>query len=34
MVAFFDLHLKGEPTAAARLDTVGNQPGFMSLQKG
>jgi len=34
MIAFFDLHLKGDQAAAARLDTVGNQPGFMTLQKG
>ena len=29
-----DLHLKGDQAAAARLDAVGNQPGFMTLQKG
>ena len=34
MIAFFDLHLKADQAAAARLDAVGNQPGFMTLQKG
>ena len=34
MIAFFDLYLKGDQAAAARLDTVGNQPGFMTLQQG
>jgi len=33
-VDFFDLYLKGNQAAAAALDTVGNQPGFMTLQKG
>jgi predicted dienelactone hydrolase len=33
-VAFFDLYLKGDASASARLDAVGNQPGFMTLQKG
>jgi predicted dienelactone hydrolase len=33
-VAFFDLYLKGDPSASARLDAVGNQPGFMTLAKG
>ena len=32
-VAFYDLHLKGDASAAARLDTLGHQPGY-SLQKG
>jgi predicted dienelactone hydrolase len=32
-VAFFDLHLKGDASAAARLDTLGSAPGY-SLQKG
>ena len=34
MIAFFDLHLKGDQAAAARLETVGNQPGLLTLQKG
>ena len=33
MVAFFDLYLKGEQSAAERLSTAGNQPGY-SLQSG
>jgi predicted dienelactone hydrolase len=33
MVAFFDLYLKGDQSAAARLNTVGNQAGY-SLQSG
>jgi len=33
-VAFFDQYLKGDPSAAQRLATVGNQPGFMTLQAG
>jgi hypothetical protein len=33
MTAFFDLHLKGDPAAAERLDTAGNQPGY-TLQTG
>jgi len=32
-VAFFDQYLKGDPTAAQRLTTVGTQPGY-SLQQG
>ena len=31
MVAFFDLYLKGDPSAAERLANEGNQPGY-SLQ--
>jgi len=33
MVAFFDRYLKGDPTAADRLATAGNEPGY-SLQRG
>jgi pimeloyl-ACP methyl ester carboxylesterase len=33
-VAFFDQYLKGDPNAAARLATIGNQPGFITLQQG
>jgi fermentation-respiration switch protein FrsA (DUF1100 family) len=33
MVAFFDLYLKGDQSAAERLTTVGNQPGY-TLQSG
>jgi predicted dienelactone hydrolase len=33
MIAFFDLYLKGDPAAAARLDSAGNQPGY-TLQTG
>ncbi len=33
MVAFFDLYLKGDESAAARLTTAGNQPGY-TLQSG
>jgi predicted dienelactone hydrolase len=33
MIAFFDVYLKGDPAAAARLDTAANQPGY-SLQLG
>jgi hypothetical protein len=33
MVAFFDLYLKGDPSAADRLATAGNAPGY-SLQSG
>jgi len=33
MIAFFDLYLKADPAAAARLDTAANQPGY-SLQSG
>jgi predicted dienelactone hydrolase len=32
-VAFFDQYLKGDPGAAARLSTLGSQPGY-SLQQG
>ncbi len=32
-VAFFDQYLKGDPSAAQRLATVGNQPGY-TLQQG
>ena len=32
-VAFFDQYLKADPTAAQRLTTVGNQPGY-ALQQG
>ena len=32
-VAFFDQYLKGDPSAAARLATVGSQPGY-TLQQG
>jgi hypothetical protein len=34
MVAFYDLHLKGDASAQARLASVGNQPGLLSLQTG
>ena len=33
MIAFFDLYLKADPAAAARLDTAANQPGY-ALQSG
>ena len=33
MVAFFDLYLKGDESAADRLATEGNQPGY-ALQSG
>jgi hypothetical protein len=33
MVAFFDLYLKGDPTASERLAAQGNQAGY-SLQTG
>jgi len=33
MIAFFDLYLKGDPAAAARLEGAGNQPGY-TLQAG
>lgn len=33
MVAFFDLYLKGDPSAAGRLTAAGNQPGY-TLQPG
>jgi len=33
MVAFFDQYLKHDPTAASRLNAVGNQPGY-TLQAG
>jgi hypothetical protein len=33
MVAFFDLHLKGDPTGADRLAAAGSVPGY-SLQTG
>jgi hypothetical protein len=34
MVAFYDLYLKGDQTAATRLQTEGNQPGMLTLQQG
>jgi predicted dienelactone hydrolase len=34
MVAFYDLHLEGDPSAQARLQAAGNQPGLLSLQAG
>ena len=34
MVAFYDLYLKHDPGADARLHTEGNQPGLLSLQQG
>jgi predicted dienelactone hydrolase len=34
MVAFYDLYLKHDASAEARLHTVGNQPGLLSLQQG
>jgi predicted dienelactone hydrolase len=34
MIAFYDLHLKHDASAEARLHTVGNQPGLLSLQTG
>jgi alpha-beta hydrolase superfamily lysophospholipase len=34
MIAFYDLHLKHDPGADARLQTVGYQPGLLSLQAG
>ena len=33
MVAFFDLYLKGDQSAAGRLTSAGNQPGY-TLQAG
>jgi predicted dienelactone hydrolase len=33
-IAFFDQYLKHDASAAARLDTAGNQPGLTTLQKG
>ena len=33
MVAFFDLYLKGDQSAANRLANEGNQPGY-TLQSG
>jgi alpha-beta hydrolase superfamily lysophospholipase len=34
MTAFYDLHLKHDASAEARLQAVGNQPGLLSLQTG
>jgi predicted dienelactone hydrolase len=34
MVAFYDLYLKHDPIADARLHSVGNQPGLLTLQQG
>jgi predicted dienelactone hydrolase len=34
MVAFYDLYLKHDPAADARLHTEANQPGTLSLQQG
>jgi len=34
MVAFYDLHLKSDASAEARLHAAGNQPGLLSLQTG
>jgi predicted dienelactone hydrolase len=34
MIAFYDLYLKHDPSAEARLHTEGNQPGMLTLQQG
>ncbi len=34
MIAFYDLHLKHDASAEARLHTVGNQPGLLTLHTG